>query len=239
MSFKKEKNMIPIIINNLENKLKLKNKIAIAKELPVNKRRIDIAYAEFEKDFVINYHFKNIFKKLNMNELKVLAFMRHYKIFTIKEIADKLFLDYSDAKNKYFLPFKNLKLISKKSNYKYKISSELVNNSSIIYSIEAKIKFWKEAIKQAEYNKLFSDYSFIAMDDKIINKKRKKILFNCYKKNIGLIKVKKNNNLSIIYKPKKNNDISFGKYYFQQMKIIRDITIGDRKWNLIGSEIYE
>lgn len=83
---------------------------------------------------------------------------------------------------------------------------DIMINTNEIISIEAKLKNWKRALRQAYRYKSFSEESYVFMDDSHINSPLKNIEeFKKY--NIGLCGVTKEK-INIYYKPIDNKPFS-------------------------------
>ncbi len=75
-------------------------------------------------------------------------------------------------------------------------------------AIEAKLKDWKRALKQAYRYKWFADKSFVFLPIQNIDVPKENIdLFRRY--NVGLAGVSKDNGIKVIYSPQKESPISY------------------------------
>ena len=89
---------------------------------------------------------------------------------------------------------------------KYKIIKEYSTITDTVISIEAKLKNWKQALKQAVRYKKFSHYSFVLMDEKF-SKPALSNLDIFSSQNIGFITM---------------NEAEYSIHYIPEKKIIKD-----------------
>ncbi|MHA1697494.1 MAG: hypothetical protein ACTSWN_01495 [Promethearchaeota archaeon] len=92
-----------------------------------------------------------------------------------KKNAEKIILE---------VPFKHKKI-------------DVVVIDELITSIEVKLRNWKNVLKQAAVNLLFSDISFIAMPEEVLNDK---IVENAKNLNVGVISIN-SGDYKVIFKP--------------------------------------
>lgn len=232
MFFEKEYKMIPYIINNIKNIFSINNKFAIAREVSVSSRIIDIVFLTIENDNMIDESLIKKLKRLKISEQYVLSLMSEYGTFSIQRIAADTFSDYHDVKNKYITSFEKLDFIKQTSRFRYKIIDELSDSLGKLYAIEAKLSNWREAIEQAEDTKIFADYSYVAMDADFVNKRKEKLIPEFSKKNIGLILV--NNNGEVKKVVNSNGMRAKNKFEskLQQIRALQDFN-SNKKWKVV------
>lgn len=227
MDFKLEKEMIPIIKNGLNKYFKFN---ALAEELPVNHRIVDIVIADitFENEHI--YKNKQNLTRLSLSELDVLAMIYIEKNVSIHFLKSRLHMDPTNIKKLYISKFERLGLIRKSSRYKYETTAWANIKVNSIVSIEAKLSNWKEALQQGIDNLSFADYSYVALDESSIN--TQKISEHFKKYNIGLLSVNNNGMVKLVYKSKRNKSPNYSDFAFQRMILCRDIIINKRKWSM-------
>lgn len=228
MNYHLEKEMIPVIKKYAIKKF---NSEAIAEELPVNHRIVDIVLAKVsypEENRLQAY--KSSFNKLTMAELDVLADFYIKKRVSIHYLIKKLRLDSNSIKEKYLNKFMKNNLISRVSKYQYKTTEWAEIKIKNMVAIEAKLSDWKTVLVQAIDNFAFADYSYVAIDEAICTEK---IIGQFVDKNIGVISVGKKNMVKSVYRPKINKNSIAGDFALQRILICRDLICNRGKWKLV------
>ena len=100
--------------------------------------------------------------------LSILDFIAKKHIASFTEIKDEFLFSF-DKIRQYVLALEELGLVKIKNKSVQMIKNVFLTNLGTTFSIEVKIKDWKEAYLQAQRYLCFSDYSYIAMPDKYIN----------------------------------------------------------------------
>ncbi|ELK41459.1 hypothetical protein QYF48_17325 [Brevibacillus agri] len=236
MAFSLENEMIPIIkskYTTILNKESL-NRIAYAEELPVNHRIVDLLFAPMQiaVETLNNNSYKKSFKKLNMAQLDVLSiFLTNPKGVSIQKLIKILRMKPDKIHDQYLELFLELGLIQKVSRYSY-ISTGWTNVFPLyVVAIEAKLTKWQEALEQAIYNLTFADYSYVAMDNSVNFKDS--IIEKFIEANIGLIRVSEENDITVVYEPKRNKLYRYSDFRLQRLRLCRDLICKNSKWNLI------
>ena len=80
---------------------------------------------------------------------------------------------------------KNASKIILEASFKHK-KIDVVIIDTLISSIEVKLKNWRDVLKQASENLLFSDISYIAMPERVL---KKEIIENAKNLNVGVISI--------------------------------------------------
>ncbi|PGX23263.1 hypothetical protein COE08_00875 [Priestia megaterium] len=238
MSFKLEKEMIPVLEENIQSIVSHANtkELVISKELPVNYRMVDFAIADiyYEKNYKLkSLYYKTALNKINMEELDVLSNFYHKKInkTTIHHLKKKLRMSPQVIKETYLEKFINLGLIKQISPYTYVLTEWANIEVKYIFAIEAKLSKWHEALLQAKDNLAFADYSYVALDANvnITPEIKNEFLIS----NIGIILIKENGDLTILQKPKKNKLFNENDYKLQRLRLCRDLLCENKKWYIM------
>ncbi|MBO6522604.1 MAG: hypothetical protein JJ971_02155 [Balneolaceae bacterium] len=137
---------------------------------------------------------------LNSNDINIYSIIENEQGITLEKIAN--------------LTRQSFKLINKSLNkltgFEYVINQEgkffIKNYYQVsfenLFAIEAKLKNWKRALKQAYRYKWFADYSYVVLDSCHIENAIKEIdLFRKY--NVGLASISKDGELVRYFKPKR------------------------------------
>ncbi|WP_445489835.1 hypothetical protein [Niallia sp. 03133] len=228
MNYNLEKEMIPVIEKYVVNKFKCE---AIAEELPVNHRIVDIVLAKVsypEENRLQAY--KTSFNKLTMAELDVLADIYIKKQVSIHYLIKKLRMDSNSIKEKYLNKFLENNLISRFSKYRYRTTEWAEIKVENMIAIEAKLSDWKTVLNQAIDNFAFADYSYVAIDETICSEK---IISQFVGRNIGILSVGKENMVKLVYKPKINKNTIPGDFALQRILVCRDLICNKSKWKLV------
>lgn len=229
MNFKLEKEMIPIIKDRVGNLFRIG---AIAEELPVNHRIVDLVVADIIFSELRNLLvYKTAFKKLTLAELDVLADIYIREQVTIHYLKKKLRMDAETVKRTYLNKFLNNNLIVKISKYKYKTTEWSQIKIKHMISIEVKLSNWKNVLNQGIDNLTFADYSYVALDESICSSK--KIMEKFMEKNVGVLSVSNKNMIELVYKPKINRFTKPNDYALQRIILCRDIICNQSKWHLL------
>lgn len=228
MNYNLEKEMIPVIEKYVVNKFKCE---AIAEELPVNHRIVDIVLAKVsypEENRLQAY--KTSFNKLTMAELDVLADIYIKKQISIHYLIKKLRMDSNSIKEKYLNKFMKNNLILRVSKYRYKTTEWAEIKVKNIIAIEAKLSDWKTVLTQAIDNLAFADYSYVAIDEAVCTEK---IISQFVEKNIGIMSVGNGNMVKLVNKPKINKNTIPGDFALQRILVCRDLICNKSKWKLV------
>lgn len=235
MAFALEIQMIPTIkahINTLLNNLTL-DTTAIAEELPVNHRIVDLAFATMQADAKVlnNNEYKKAFNKLNMQQLDVLSIFLEQRRISIQKLSKHLRMKPTKIQDQYLKKFIELELIEKVSKYTY-CSTEWASFTPLkIVAVEAKLTNWQEALGQAAYNLSFADFSYVAMDQRINSKPE--VVQKFIQLNVGLISVNDNEEINILHQPTKNINFKQKDFRLQRLRLCRDLICRNSKWNLV------
>lgn len=229
-----EKDMTPVITSNLvtiSDAISTEPEIAFAYELPVKYRLIDIAvvYALPERERIES--FKSL-TNINGILIDVLSVICSYPQVTINRLKKELFMGHEEVQihlNKLI----KYNLVQQVSRLSYQATEWVDLRNLGIISIELKLCNWKEALEQAEYNLLFSDFSYVALDKARITEKN---LISHFKgRNVGLLSVNGNGEIEPLLTPKKNKKFDKRMYIAQRIRILQDM-ISKQKWQHIKKQ---
>lgn len=239
MSFLLEKNMAPILEGNMKQLLSkflhTNNNLEafIAREIPVQYRVVDMAI------FISNDETPNMserkdvwrpFKYLNSTALDILSLFCVYKEVSISRIVKNLYLSPKTI-NDYLNKLLSHCLIEKISKLKYKATEWINLLPKKMVSIEMKLSNWQGALEQAIFNKRFSEYSFVAIDEDRLPKYTN--ITKIFAENdIGLISVNNTGKIHISNFPALNKTKNCHLSSFQKLKIVKDIA-NETKWEKI------
>ncbi len=232
MFYEKERKMVPHIIDGIKKTFNINKKIAVAEELTVSSRIIDLVFLTIENEDLLDKEIINKLKRLNSSEQYILSLMSEYGNFSIQKIASDTFSNYHEIKNNYIKTFLKLNFIEQLSRYRFKIIEPLKDSIGELYAVEAKLSRWKEALAQAEDTKKFADYSYVAMDAEFANEKKNAIISHFTEKNIGLVLVDKDGSLSTAVNTKKINSKNKTESRLQQLKALQDLNTNE-KWKVL------
>lgn len=236
MEFALEMEMIPIIKSQYETLLnkEVDSLIAVAEELPVNHRIVDLLFAPIHADTntLNNNNYKRSLKKLNTSQLDVLAiFMTHQKGISIQRLSKILRMKPEKIKDSYLNRFLELELVQQISKYTYSSTGWSTVSPTYVVAIEAKLVKWQEALDQAVYNLNFADYSYVAMDQGVQFKPE--MVQKFMDANIGLMSVSANSTVTILFEPKKNKSYKYSDFRLQRLRLCRDLICQNSKWGFI------
>lgn len=231
--FALEKDMTPIVTNNAIRLTQITNslKSAVALELPVKYRMIDIAIAYELPDNLNNTTDLKPFKYLNGCGIGILSLFVSYPKVSLQKMRSELLLEI-DVLEKYIQKFLRNNLIIQISKQTYAATEWKFHYNNLgLISIELKLNNWKEALEQAEFNLQFSDFSFVALDkSRIINSKEMLPFFK--EKNIGLLSVSCEGTVETLFTPKKNRKFNRQLYVSQRIKLMQDL-VSNQKWKML------
>ena len=237
MPFALEAEMIPILKTNIHAFIKFvpTGSMAIAEELPVNYRIVDLAFAAVSQDCIGiagNGNLKTAFNKLTLMELDALSvFYMNSKKISIQKLTRHFNMETPKLKKLYLEKFLSLGLITKVSRYTYQGTDWVEFQPNFVITVEAKLKRWKEALSQASDNLRFADYSYVAIDESIILKAR---VINIFKEsNIGLISVSESGITKILHQPRRNRRFIDSDFGLQRLRLCRDIICQNSKWSIV------
>lgn len=229
MYFKLEKEMTPIIKQNAVRMFKCN---AVAEELPVNHRIVDIVLStisfpqqnQFEK-------YRTSLNKLTMAELDVLADIYIKRNVSIHYLTKKLRMSSELIKKMYLNKFIENGLLVKRTRFMYETTDWSSIKISNMIAIEAKLCDWKTVLNQAVDNFTFADYSYVALDESICLSD--KVIDKFIEKNVGVLTVNGSGKLRLVYKCKKNRLTNPSDFALQRMLLCRDFICNRSKWKLL------
>lgn len=236
MAFALENQMIPVIKSQYNMFINTTSfgSVAYAEELPVNHRIVDLLFAPMQTsaEALNNVGYKKSLKKLNMSQLDVLSiFMTNPNGVSIQNLSKILRMKPDKVHEHYLNLFLELELIQRNSRYTYTSTGWASITPLYVVAIEAKLTKWQEALDQAIYNLNFADYSYVAMDHSM--NFRQNIIEKFIEANIGLLSVSVNNEIIVVYEPKKNNSYKYSDFRLQRLRLCRDLICQNSKWNII------
>lgn len=196
--FRYEQDMIPIIQNFFSEKFKkgyfvkeFRSGIGIADLVFTSKiNRRNYYFNSFELLFHIITLFNRRNKKITEADIKTK--------FSEKRIGSLI--------EKFII----LNLIEEHTNNTYIVKNKLSPSVNELYSVEAKIKDWKNGFYQALRYKNYSQKSFLAISSNFVHRVDMDLLIS---NNIGLISVS-TDNVRLIINPKKNRPIDEIAFYY-------------------------
>lgn len=229
MSFILEKDMTKCIdeqknmlIDNLRIKDSYRYKF-FGKEINIEYRIVDIAIA-LSKCKLYNI---NKFKYLSTNDIEILAFIYCNKKISINRLIKLSGID----KEQLLLLLNKLEkklLINKISEQSYSANDFAIESvPKYFISYELKLSNWFEALEQGNFNKNFSEYSYVVLDEDQIPK-NKNIKIEFQKNNVGLLLLN-TNNIKILYNPKKNYEMNKYSNMVQKIKFLKELC-NNKKW---------
>ncbi|AFQ46248.1 PCI domain-containing protein [Desulfosporosinus meridiei] len=232
--FELEKEMTPVVTNNLgifSQRIANHENLALTYELPVKYRLIDMAIAYALPDgYFNNVESYSPLKYINNILMEILSIFYLYPQVTIKRLQKELFMNPDELEKLLYKLIKH-KLIKQVSRMSYQINDLVKIDSLGMISIELKLCNWREALGQAEYNLMFSDYSYVALDKARIPNNGVDLIPFFNSRNIGLLSVSDDGNIELLFNPKKNRKIDKRLYTMQRLKILQSI-ISSQKWYL-------
>lgn len=160
---------------------------------------------------------EELYCQLGTTEIHVFTLLENRKSLTLPEIIDITRI------NKYRLQvalneLENRGLVQCQSE-KYFIIKEFELSFKLNYAVEAKLRDWKRALKQAYRYLWFADYSYVVMDDYYSGPALKQIdLFKQY--NVGLASINSEGELKRYYNPKRQEpfDIKMQRLFSEKLK---------------------
>lgn len=230
--FKLESEMIPIIRGSLPQLLNF-SCIACANELPVNSRIVDIAATPVNTDhFKSTLNLTKALSKLNLLQLNLLATLIDNSPASIHRLINETYLNNNDLHDLLLDPCLKMGLIKRKSRYTYVPTEWIIALPEYIVAIEAKLERWQEALKQAQDNFIFAEYSFVALDIDKVSISQSHIE-NFKYNNIGLLAVSSCGSIKYTFKPQDlyatGRDMTF-----QKIRVLRDLVLRGRgKWKIV------
>lgn len=131
----------------------------------------------------INIYFL-IDRKPKISLLEIIEITRTSKIKIIESLKKLIFCEYIEAIDEVYIVSKNYEL-----------------SFNMNFAIEAKLKDWKRALKQAYRYKWFAEFAFVVLDEHNSSSAIKNLQY-FEKYNVGLATINKNGDLKRLHNPK-------------------------------------
>lgn len=175
----------------------------VTREFEIGSGRADILLVQIDERSCL---FKNKVT-LNPTEILISSILYHKKPISIKTLKTRTGLD----QKKLLANLTSLtekKLIEETSLNCYIKNESLTPYYKYLVSIEGKLSRWEEALTQAYRNRLFSNESYVLLDNKYIYNAYKNL--NSFKQsNVGLISIDaETRETRMVFRPKKTNPLS-------------------------------
>lgn len=180
-----------------------KKNFKVVREFEIGSGRADIVLVQIDDQSC----FLNNEIVLNPTDILISGILFHKKPISIRTLITRTGLN----KNKLLASLKNLQdknLIEEIGTECYIRNKNLTPYYKYLIAIEGKLSRWEEALTQAYRNRLFSNESYVLLDNKYI--------YNAYKNldafkqsNVGLMSIDESSqDIKIIYRPKKGKPLS-------------------------------
>lgn len=235
MSFIKEADLVSVLLDGAKERFAGRFDL-YAEELSVGSRWIDIAFAQWNRDWEERqlhsfFQYQKSFRRLSMTELRYLSLFVGNEIVSIHQMMDSFLLTSDEVKKRFLGIFLDLDLIRRESRYSYRATEWIHLEPDNIVAVEAKLRNWNEALMQAIYCRSFADYCYVALDGDYWNDD---VVRQFKLEGIGLILVFQDG-IKVQLEPKrtKRNQYSL-EARFQRTRLIRDIVMKrSNKWRSV------
>jgi len=156
--------------------------------------------------------------------LLIMEFISKKNIVSFKKIKDEFQLPFEKIK-KYIKTLEKLSLVRINNESVQAIKNVFLTKLGTTFSVEVKIKNWREAYLQAKRYLCFSDYSYIALPDKYIDN----VISDDFKESgIGILSISKDK-VEEILPAKKSKMCELILKYIITSKIIESRKISEKK----------
>jgi len=156
--------------------------------------------------------------------LLILEFISKKKIVSFMELVSEFSLPSARVKQ-YVNTLAKLCLVKIKNESVQMIKNVFSTKLGTTFSIEVKIKNWKEAYLQAQRYLCFSDYSYVALPDKYINN----VNFDCFEESgIGILSIN-NDKVEEVLTAKKSEKCELILKYIITSKIIENWNTSEKR----------
>lgn len=209
--------------------------LAIAQELPVRRRFVDIVLGQLPSvgyDYVKSNCILSNLAGLHHTHLHILAILRTRGRTSIHYLKRKLGRNPQEIRATWLGPLLEMGLVLRVSKYAYIISPELAQIEPVLIAIELKRFKWKHAIEQARYNLCFAQKSYIAVDAQAVP--IEEVIHHCKTGGIGLLAVYDTNVQLILNPPLQRRKTIESEY--QRLRLIKELMTGGPKWRLLQNE---
>jgi predicted transcriptional regulator len=181
MKFETEIELVNVLRDHLTKNYKVGDNIKIFEEVSLGFGIADLVVTNFVSDIstVSNSHFK-----LDVNDINIYDLIsKNINGISFEKLIEILRTNKSSINNSLNKLYNDNFIIEKDS--KFFINKEYVFPFKNNFAIEAKLKDWKRALKQAYRYKWFAEYSFVVIDEYYSKKAIENIdIFKKY--NVGL-----------------------------------------------------
>jgi hypothetical protein len=156
--------------------------------------------------------------------LSILEFIGKKQIVSFMELEDEFLLPSARVKQ-YVNALAKLCLVKIKNKSIQVIKNVFSTKLGTTFSIEVKIKNWKEAYLQAQRYLCFSDYSYVALPDKYIHN----VNFDCFEESgIGILSIN-NDKVEEVLTAKKSETCELILKYIITSKIIENWNTSEKR----------
>lgn len=183
-------------------------------------------------DYTVAAYKKEIFKIVGVKNVStsLLAYLHSVSNVSASTIATRLNMSIDETRS-ILDEFVSADVVSTNGNLFY-LSKVWRTILPDVFTIEAKVNNWKNAIEQAKRNQLFSHRSFVALPNKIA----KKVCFNnrVKERGIGVIGVGKAGEATILRKAKKNTPKVWMYYFAIAIHVAKRIGCENNSFSCFG-----
>lgn len=225
MSFRLESDLVKCLKDQLPKPFARffgRNKVAVATEVPVNARVVDIVMVGYSHHSM-GCDLLKALSNLTQIELDILSALTRNRTWTVDELSYEMFMDKERLSN-FLQPQVKRGLIKNYKNGTFGATSWAKVLPPCMIAIEAKISKWEEALIQAQRHTSFADYSLVALDGSAFTDSRlEEIKGKFFESQIGLITVKSDGSIKSLV-PCKKHAGSDRERTLQRIRALRDLS---------------
>lgn len=222
MKFQLESELVKVLLKGLPGpltSLARAPRFAIARELPVSSRVLDVAIACFTTDICERLDTFRGLSALRLSEIDTLA-----RILELRPNSLARSLSGSEALCQLVLKLERRGFVERKGGGAVAFTRWTKDLPPKLIAIEAKLSRWEEALEQAKFHAIHSDYSYVALDEFCFQQNPDEIRSGFLTAKIGLLTVSVSGKVRIqipgskLRPDKVHNN-------FQKLRALRDIAV--------------
>lgn len=230
--FALESDMIAPLTKSLPGLLVPEGPYAVACEVPDGFRVVDIMYAslpEAEADIVGAAPFAERLSRLSIAQTMVLALVWREGRVSTQRLSRMTYLRQDRLESEYLKPFERSGLVLRDQR-SWTVGAWGDARPAELVAVEAKLADWREALAQAQDNRIRADLSYIALPQLDAGRKRAELRRNALQMGVGVIELQSQGDARIVVKAKRAPARVCRQKWQLSVRLLADALRADGRW---------
>lgn len=237
MAFGLESEMILPLTESLPGLLVPPGPYAVACEVPDGARVVDIMYASLlhtPADIAEVESFAARLSRLSIAQTMVLALIWRERRITTPLLGSMTFMHPDRLETDYLLPFQKAELIEKDQRSWIVGAWGGVRPPQLV-AVEAKLTDWRQALNQAEDNRIRADLSYIALPRIDVRHKGDNLIREARERGIGIIELDAGGKTDIVLRARRTPANACRDKWPLSVRLLADALRPNGRWSLVDA----